>query len=276
MEDRRGSTDFVVKDVCAESQGSHRAKIAVWTDTESNGCNTASAACIQKLAANAELNALPVCSADIAAGALVEGSFAALAVGGGELAAVGALGTEGFDAIREFCRRGGGYVGFCLGAYLAGTDYLHLCETMFVKDQVLTGCFDGAFCDHHDFGNPEDRTWMVCGQADLQWNETDSVMLPKPLEMMVSHPPVMDLTGNGDGVEVLARFGKCRKMEWYPHGPKCPLTDEQFQTAVDTSVSGKVAIASAGHTIITAAHPEMSGGTENEELTKAMLLHAVG
>lgn len=279
MENRCSSVDFALEEVDTESRQSTRAKVAVWSDTESNGCNTASAACIQKLADKAGLNALPVSSAAIAAGALVEGSFAVLAVGGGELAAVGALGTEGFEAIREFCRRGGGYVGFCLGAYLAGADYLQLCETMFVKDHVLSGCFDGPFCDHHDFGNPEDRTWMVSGQADLQWNEIETVTIPKPMEMMVSHPPAMELTGAGDGVDrvkVLARFGKCKKVEWYPHGPKCPMTDEQFHTAVEASLSGKVAIASAGRTIITAAHPEMSSGTENEELTKAMLLHAAG
>jgi hypothetical protein len=268
--------DHVEEVIAASAQDNRRAKIAVWVDTEINGCNTASAACIQKLANKAELHAVPVSSADIASGALVDGSFSALAIGGGELAAVRALGSEGFEAIREFCRGGKGYVGFCLGAHLAGRDLLHLCETTCVKDLVLSGCFDGSFCDHHDFGNPEDRTWMISGAADLLWNEAEDAQLPKPVEMMVSHPPAMELTGDSDAVKVLARFGECKKVEWYAHGPKCPLTDEQFQNAVETSLSGKVAFASTGRIIIAAAHPEMSGGTDNEELTKAMLLHAVG
>lgn len=33
------------------------------------------------------------------------------------------LGKEGRKAVREFVRRGGGYVGFCAGAYLATNDY---------------------------------------------------------------------------------------------------------------------------------------------------------
>mmetsp|Transcript_34336 Transcript_34336/g.69390 ORF Transcript_34336/g.69390 Transcript_34336/m.69390 type:complete len:279 (-) Transcript_34336:132-968(-) len=265
----------VVEEVAARDTSADRTKIAVWVDTESNGCNTASAACIQKLAREAELEVETVCSADIASGKLVDGRFAALAIGGGELAAVRALGPEGFKAIQGFCHGGGGYTGFCLGAYLAGTDYLHLCETKFVHDPVLSGCFDGPFCEHHDFGNPADRTWMICGQADMQW--IDDVELPRPVDMMVSHPPAMELTGDSDAVCVLARFGKCDDVEWYPHGPKCPMTASLFHAAVKNSLSGKVAVASTrSNIIITAAHPEMSNGTENEELTKVMLRRAAG
>lgn len=272
---RKDASAAEVEQAIAGGESPERAKIAVWVDTEENGCNTASAACIEKVARQAELEFEAISSAEIATGKLVNGHFAALAIGGGELAAVSALGPEGFKAIQEFCRGGGGYVGFCLGALLAGTDHVRLCETRFVADPALSGCFDGPFCEHHDFGNPEDRTWMICGRADMQWN--DSVQLPMPLDMMVSHPPAMELSGDSDAVRVLARFGKCDNVDWYPHGPKCPMTAEVFHAAVEGSLSGKVAVASTGaNIIITAAHPEMSSGIDNEELTKAMLRRAAG
>ena len=173
--------------------------VAVWFDTQANGCNTGSASCIERIIAGSIQGAsiIRVSCAEIAAGILQRARPAALVVGGGELSCIPALGEAGLALIREFVLGGGGYCGFCLGALISGRGYAELLpiEADVEADRrVFGGCEEGEFQDQHDFGNPADVTWMVLGKADIDWGAAaDDGVATLPHQMMVSHPPIIHL-----------------------------------------------------------------------------------
>mmetsp|Transcript_89968 Transcript_89968/g.226275 ORF Transcript_89968/g.226275 Transcript_89968/m.226275 type:complete len:285 (-) Transcript_89968:2-856(-) len=275
-------------------------KLALWWDTEDHGCNQASAHCVEKVAIEKGFEVTKLSSREIAEGKLGTSAFHCFCMGGGELSARQALGLAGFSAIRTFVAGGGGYVGFCLGALMACEKDLHIVNLALMSDgAVFTGCFDDSFCEHHNFGDPEDRTWMVSGHAKLVWSDgapaDDGTVIDegqssqgsalevdaRPENVCVSHPPVLTLGSiapENTGVDILATFaGDQSGIEFLPFGPKCPLTEEQFQSALE-SMHGQIAVASGKHgcgrVFVTSTHPEMTSGAESAALVAHMLERA--
>lgn len=265
-------------------------KLALWWDTEEHGCNQASASCVEKVAVENEFEVTRISSCEIAQGKLSASAFHCFCMGGGELSARQALGPRGYHAIRAFVAGGGGYVGFCLGALMACDEDFHIVNLANIGDGgganggLLSGCLDGSFCDHHKFGDPEDRTWMVSGYAKLAWVVDTTVVeaevplscdsVPaddgaimgaerqsprrenapeagaRPENVLVSHPPVFRRGGvapENTEVDVLATFaGDQTAIEFVPLGPKCPITEERFRGAL-VGMCGQIAVASGKH-----------------------------
>ena len=74
------------------------------------------------VADGAGLSSIAVTEHDLRGGCLER--YDVLLIGGGQASVQGgALGTAGRAAVREFVRRGGGYVGVCAGAHLAGVNH---------------------------------------------------------------------------------------------------------------------------------------------------------
>lgn len=64
------------------------------------------------------------------------------------------LGLDNMQRIREFVRLGGGYVGFCAGAFLGGSSYLHLVEVDHVRNLHKNGDLKGRVDVQPEQGQP--------------------------------------------------------------------------------------------------------------------------
>ena len=103
-------------------------RVAVFVD---QGVGTDGAeALIARLTKAPELKVDRIKAADVVAGRLAE--FDVVLHPGGSGGGQGkALGEDGREKVRDFIRKGGGYVGICAGAYLASCDYpwsLHILD----------------------------------------------------------------------------------------------------------------------------------------------------
>ncbi len=79
--------------------------------------------------------------------------------GGDAIEAAQALGAKGLKAIREFVKNGGGYVGFCAGAFLADKTVDNP-ETIAGLGIIPIGTYDYPLDNNHGHG---DMTWIDWG-----------------------------------------------------------------------------------------------------------------
>ena len=142
------------------------------------------------------------------------------------------LETSGVDAIREFVRRGGGYVGFCAGSYLASCQYpysLHIINSRVVDREHWnrgTGTVNLKFTlkGRELLGHPEPEVEVYYGQGPL-FAPTNEVGLPSYTELATYGSEIVK-NGASPGVMLdttaisLAEFGKGRVVCFSPHPEK--------------------------------------------------------
>ncbi len=96
-------------------------RVALYTDT---GTGDSREKVAGALGEDGDVKLVRMTAADIQAGGLEAEKIDVLIHPGGSGSKQGkALGEKGRRAVRDFVSRGGGYVGFCAGAYLATNDY---------------------------------------------------------------------------------------------------------------------------------------------------------
>ena len=142
------------------------------------------------------------------------------------------LETSGVDAIREFVRKGGGYVGFCAGSYLASCQYpysLHIINSRVVDREHWnrgTGTVSLKFTakGRELLGHPEAEVEVFYGQGPL-FAPTNEVGLPSYTELATYGSEIVK-NGASSGVMLnttaisLAEFGEGRVVCFSPHPEK--------------------------------------------------------
>jgi glutamine amidotransferase-like uncharacterized protein len=142
------------------------------------------------------------------------------------------LETIGVDAIREFVRKGGGYVGFCAGSYLASCQYpysLHIINSRVVDREHWnrgTGTVNLKFTEkgREILGHPETEVDVFYGQGPL-FAPTNEVGLPSYTELATYGSEIVK-NGASPGVMLnttaisLAEFGEGRVVCFSPHPEK--------------------------------------------------------
>lgn len=164
-----------------------------------------------------------------------------------------ALGDAGRDAVREYVRDGGEYVGICAGAYLCSAHYswsLDLIDT-----SVLTGTYDVP-------GEGTKQMWYR-GSAttqDVQLTDAGREIFsaqPDQLRVRYQNGPIVSRANHPDlpPYEVLAHF----RSEQVRHSP-------QEGTMVDTPAI-VTAPFGAGNVLSISPHPEATEGLESMIIT---------
>ena len=142
------------------------------------------------------------------------------------------LETSGVDAIREFVRKGGGYVGFCAGSYLASCQYpysLHIINSRVVDREHWnrgTGTVHLKLTakGREILGHPEAEVEVYYGQGPL-FAPTNEVGLPSYTELATYGSEIVK-NGASSGVMLnttaisLAEFGEGRVVCFSPHPEK--------------------------------------------------------
>ena len=142
------------------------------------------------------------------------------------------LETSGVDAIREFVRKGGGYVGFCAGSYLASCQYpysLHIINSRVVDREHWnrgTGTVNLKLTakGREILGHPEAEVEVFYGQGPL-FAPTNEVGLPSYTELATYGSEIVK-NGASPGVMLnttaisLAEFGEGRVVCFSPHPEK--------------------------------------------------------
>lgn len=191
-----------------------------------------------------------VCATDIRAGAL--GEFEAVIFPGGSGSGQAeALRPEGRGAIVEFVRDGGGYVGFCAGAYLAASNY----------DWSL-GLLDADVIDraHWRRGRaPLPLDWTEEGRSLA--SDGDRAALER--EVLYANGPILRRSGRDDvpDFEVLATFAGEVAENGAPRG---------VMPGTPAIVRGEFG---AGRVVCSSPHPEQSDGLER--LTRRLVASAL-
>jgi glutamine amidotransferase-like uncharacterized protein len=166
--------------------------------------------------------------ADIQAGKLAEVDVLIMPGGSGS-AQANNLGEEGREAVREFVRRGGGYVGICAGSYLASSNYtwsLHLINAQVVDREHWARGTGTATLRLSESGKmllsePEDEIDVYYGQGPLLAPD-DKVDLPS-YEVLAEYVTEIAKKGAPTGVMIgttaIARapFGNGRVICYSPH-----------------------------------------------------------
>jgi len=142
------------------------------------------------------------------------------------------LERNGVDAIREFVRKGGGYVGFCAGSYLASCQYpysLHIINSRVVDREHWnrgTGTVKLKFTvkGQEVLGHPEGDVEVYYGQGPL-FAPTNEVGLPPYTELATY---ISEIVNNGASPGIMlnttaisqAEFGQGRVVCFSPHPEK--------------------------------------------------------
>lgn len=114
-----GGRDSAVRNPDQPDATAKTLRVAVYSG---EGTGASRTALLEVLAKSPRFRVSDVSAAEIRGGKLAD--FELLVHPGGSGSKQGrALGEEGRNAVRRFVQRGGGYVGFCAGAYLATNDY---------------------------------------------------------------------------------------------------------------------------------------------------------
>jgi len=169
--------------------------------------------------------------------------------GGGAHAQADELEAGGREAIREFVRGGGGYLGICAGAYLASADepfYLGILNSRVV-----------------------DRQHWARGRGDVELGFTPEGQketgVTKPKETVMYHQgPLLAPAGRKDlpAYTLVATFNSEVAQKGAPHGVM------QGTTALASGVFGK------GRVFVISPHPEQTEGQEG--MVRGALLWAAG
>lgn len=161
--------------------------------------------------------------AQLLGGALSDGAFTALCVPGGFAPNYASgLGLEGYEAVRAFVRRGGGYVGLCAGAYLGSREGLGLLPVEIV--------------DVH-------RWARGSGDCQLRFTADGEALLGalrrEPVTVRYANGPIMRIAGRGTAA--LATFA-CEFRG--PQGDYPPRMDGSPAIVVGLCGAGLVALVS--------------------------------
>ena len=111
----------------AEQPPAKRTRVAVYSDV---GAGRSRTDLLKAVTANPKLEVLRVTAEDIRGG-ILDDVDVVIHPGGSGSQQGNQLGPEGRGAVRNFVRKGGGFIGVCAGAYLASADYswsLHLLD----------------------------------------------------------------------------------------------------------------------------------------------------
>jgi len=157
--------------------------------------------------------------------------------GGGAHAQADELEPAGREAIREFVKAGGGYLGICAGAYLASSG-----------SPVYLGILNARIVDSQHWAR---------GRGDVELGFTPEGQketgVPKPKETVMYHQgPLLAPAGRKDlpAYTEVARFDTEVAEKGAPHGVM------QGTTALASSTFGK------GRVFVISPHPEQTDGQE--------------
>jgi putative intracellular protease/amidase len=157
--------------------------------------------------------------------------------GGGSRAQAAALKPEGRDAIREFVRNGGGYLGVCAGAYLAASD----------KDYQL-GILNARVLDREHWARGRGDVVLDFSQAGQQ-----ELKFPHDKTTVMYHQgPLLAPDDKTDlpPYTPVALFETEVALNGAPHGVM------QGTTAMASGIFGK------GRVFVISPHPEQTAGLD--------------
>jgi len=209
-------------------------RVAVYAD---DGSPTAAAFFDQTVGIDkAHFTVTHVTAADIRNGVL-KNYDVVIQGGGGSIAQAKSLEPAGRDAIREFVRGGGGYLGVCAGAYLAASD----------KDYQL-GILNARVIDREHWARGRGDVvldFTPTGQQELKFSQPKATVL-------YHQGPLLAPDGKSDlpAYTPVAIFETEVAQKGAPHGVM------QGTTAMASSTFGK------GRVFVISPHPEQTPGLD--------------
>jgi glutamine amidotransferase-like uncharacterized protein len=224
-----------------QAEGTKALRVAIYADEGSPKAPDLIENCLGGLTGDFELTRIT--ADDIRNGGLE--NFDVLAQGGGRASLqADALKEDGREKIREFLRRGGGYVGICAGAYLAAADrpyYLRIINAKVIdREHWARGGGDVQI----RFTNEGKRDLEQDSQiVQIRYNQGPLLArdaqadLPTYTELAVFETEIAKKGApqgvmKGTSAMISATFGKGRVFVSSPHPERTPGLEKILQSAV--------------------------------------------